>query len=277
MSTHDTDPDDDALAEAYNRGLAAEKAGDIDAAVAAYHDVLRLDPADRGGASVRLAALGRGAVPERAPEAYVATLFDQHADVFDGMLVDQLGYHTPMELRERLRERGFKGAARLLDLGCGTGLSGESLRDMVGHATGVDLSEGMLDVAHEKDVYDELFVGDAEGFLEAALEDGAEPWNLIVATDVLPYIGAVEGLFAGAAACLAPGGCFAFSTETLPDAAFDGRGFTVGPKQRFAHTETYLRDTLAAAGLTVEEVLPITVRHDEGAPIPGHLVFARKP
>jgi predicted TPR repeat methyltransferase len=273
----DNDDTDDALAEAYNRGLAAEKAGDFDEAVAAYHAVLQIDPADRGGASVRLAALGRGAVPDKAPEAYVATLFDQHADVFDGMLVDQLGYHTPMELRERLRERGFTGAARLLDLGCGTGLSGESLRDMVGHATGVDLSEGMLDVAHEKEVYDDLYVGDAEGFLEAAIAEGAEPWDLIVATDVLPYIGRVEALFAGASACLASGGCLAFSTETLPDAAFAGRGFTVGPKQRFAHAEPYLRETLAAAGLAVEEVLPITVRHDEGQPIPGHLVFARKP
>lgn len=274
-SEHDIE--DDALAEAYNRGLSAEKAGDIEAAVAAYESVLQIDPSDRGGVSVRLAALGRGPVPERAPEAYVATLFDQHAEVFDAMLVEQLGYHTPMELRERLRERGFTGAARLLDLGCGTGLSGESLRDMVGHATGVDLSEGMLDIAHEKEVYDDLYVGDAEGFLEAAAEDGTEPWDLIVATDVLPYVGRVEPLFAGAAACLAPGGCFAFSTETLPDAAFGGRDYMVGAKQRFAHAEHYLRRTLGEAGLAVEEVLPITVRHDEGAPIAGHLVFARKP
>ena len=272
-----TGTDEDALAEAYERGLAAEKAGDIEAAVSAFADVLRIDPEDRGGASVRLAALGRGAVPDKAPEAYVATLFDQHAEVFDGMLVDQLGYHTPMELRERLRERGFVGAGRLLDLGCGTGLSGESLRDMVGHATGVDLSEGMLGVADEKEVYDDLYVGDAEGFLEAAVEEGAEPWDLIVATDVLPYIGRVEALFAAASACLAPGGCLAFSTETLPEAMFGGRGFTVGPKQRFAHAEPYLRSTLEAAGLAVEEVLPIVVRHDEGLPIPGHLVFARKP
>jgi predicted TPR repeat methyltransferase len=148
---------------------------------------------------------------------------------------------------------------------------------MVGHATGVDLSEGMLDIAHEKGVYDDLYVGDAEGFLEAAVADGAEPWDLIVATDVMPYIGRVDGLFAAAAACLAPGGCVAFSTETLPDEAFGGQGYTVGPKQRFAHAEDYLRASLASAGLAVETVLAITVRHDEGAPIPGHLVFARKP
>jgi 2-polyprenyl-6-hydroxyphenyl methylase/3-demethylubiquinone-9 3-methyltransferase len=269
--------DEAALAEAYERGLACEKAGDLAGAVAAFRRVLAIDPEDRGGAAVRLAALGEGPVPETAPPAYVALLFDQHAEAFDEMLVDQLGYHTPMELRERLRERGFAGCARLLDLGCGTGLTGQSLRDMAEHLTGVDLSEGMLAVADEKGVYDDLYVGDAEGFLMASAEEEGAVWDLIVATDVLPYVGALEGLFAAAAACLAPGGGLAVSTETLPEAAFEGRGYRVGPKQRFAHAEGYLRTTLTDAGLTVEEILPITVRHDEGAPIPGHLVFARKP
>jgi predicted TPR repeat methyltransferase len=269
--------DEAALARAYQSGLACEKAGDKAGAVAAYRRVLEIDPEDRGGASVRLAALGEGPVPESAPPAYVALLFDQHAEAFDEMLVDQLGYHTPMELRERLRERGFAGCARLLDLGCGTGLAGQSLRDMAGHVTGVDLSEGMLAVAEEKAVYDALFVGDAEGFLAAACEEGDAPWDLIVATDVLPYVGALEGLFAAAAACLARGGALAVSTETLPETAFAGRGYCVGPKQRFAHAEPYLRATLATAGLVVDEIVPITVRHDEGRPIPGHLVFARKP
>ena len=38
--------DEDALAEAYNRALALEKAGDVDAAVKAYEEVLAIDPED---------------------------------------------------------------------------------------------------------------------------------------------------------------------------------------------------------------------------------------
>jgi predicted TPR repeat methyltransferase len=46
------------------------------------------------------------------------------------MLVDQLGYHVPMMLREAFEAQGLGPFARMLDLGCGTGLTGESLEDM---------------------------------------------------------------------------------------------------------------------------------------------------
>ncbi len=265
--------DTEALAEAYNRGLECEKAGDIDGAARAYADVLRIDPDDRGGASVRLAAIGRGPAPLRAPEAYVETLFDQHAEVFDAMLVDQLGYRTPEDLRAALQGRG--PFARLLDLGCGTGLTGAALSDLTGHRTGVDISEGMVAIAHEKDLYDDLYVGEIEAFLAGAAEDG-ETWDLIAATDVLPYLGEIDPLFQAVSARLNPGGLFAFSTESASQAAFDGRGYMVGPLHRFAHDEDYLRATLEAAGLTPLSFAAIVVRHDEGAPVPGQLALAQK-
>lgn len=263
----------DALADAYNDGLARERRGDIPGAVAAYRRALALDPADPGGVSIRLAALGQGVVPERAPAAYVAALFDQTAEAFDGMLVEQLGYSVPMMIREMLEKHGVAPAARLLDLGCGTGLTGESLEDWAGHLTGVDLSEGMIEIADEKEVYDALFIGDAEGFLAAA--DG-ETWDLITATDVVPYLGALEGFMTGIAARLAPGGHAVFSTETLADLAFAGSDYVVGAKHRFAHRADYLRRLMAGAGLAELSCEDIVVRYDEGIPVPGHLVLARR-
>lgn len=257
-----------ALAAAYNRGLAAERAGDVDAAAAAYAEALRLDPDDEGGVSVRLAALGRAPSPARAPAAYVATLFDQHAEAFDDILVGQLGYRTPQDIRDALTGR----YPRMLDLGCGTGLCAAALRDITEHRTGVDLAENMVEIAHDRGDYDDLYVGDVEGFLEAAAEEG-ETWDLIVAADVLPYLGAVETLFARAADRLNPGGALIFSTELL-----DGAGdWAVGPKHRFGHSEPYLRRALAAAGLTAAAFAPIVVRSDDGAPVHGQLVTATRP
>ena len=266
----DAEDEDDPLALAYTRGLAAEKRGDLDAAAAAYAEVLRLDPDDHGGVTVRLAAIGRGEVPEKAPDAYVATLFDQCAEAFDDMLVEQLGYHVPMMLREKVAELGLGPWKRLLDLGCGTGLTGSSLADLAGEITGVDLAEGMLEQADERGVYEDLYVGEATAFLE---ETDGGPWDLLTATDVLPYLGALEGFFAGAARCLSPGGVLAVSTETLPEM---DRDYIVGPKQRFAHSQAYLRRLMARAGFEPLDCAAITVRYDDGAPVPGLLLVARR-
>jgi 2-polyprenyl-6-hydroxyphenyl methylase/3-demethylubiquinone-9 3-methyltransferase len=264
--------DEDALADAYNRALALEKAGDIDAAVKAYQDVLVIDPEDHGGAAVRIASMGRGETPVKAPDAYVETLFDQHAEVFEDVLVEQLGYHVPMLVRQRLQELKLGPFKRLLDLGCGTGLTGGTLRDICEDITGIDISENMVEIAHEKDIYETIFVAEAEDFLEDNDED---PFDLITATDVLPYLGALEPLFFGAAENLTAAGLFIFSSETLPEATLAGRPYMVGPHQRFAHAESYVRERLAATGFELVEITDINVRMEDGQPTPGHLIIAR--
>ena len=266
--------DEDALAAAYNRALALEKSGDLDAAAEAYREVLRLDPEDRGGASVRLAGMGRGPVPETAPEAYVATLFDQNAAVFDDVLVEQLGYAVPMMVRERITALGLGPFGPMLDLGCGTGLTGVSLADMAGPITGVDLAEAMLEEADERECYEALYVGEAVAFLE---ESGEGPWALITATDVLPYMGALERFFAAASAELLAGGLLVFSTETLTEEAFGGAGYVVGRGHRFAHHPGYIARLMRDAGLECHESSPITVRTENGVPVPGELIIAVHP
>lgn len=264
--------DEEALAEAYNRALALEKAGDVDAAVKAYEEVLAIDPDDHGGAAVRIAAMGRGEPPSKAPDAYVETLFDQHAEAFEDILVEQLGYAVPMMVRQRLQTLNLGPFKRLLDLGCGTGLTGEALRDMAEDITGIDISENMVEIAHEKDLYETLYVAEAEDFLE---DNDDEPFDIITATDVLPYLGALEPLFFGAAENLNPGGLLIFSSETLAEATMAGRPYIVGPHQRFAHSENYVRERLAATGFDIVEVTDINVRMQDGNPTPGHLVIAK--
>lgn len=264
--------DEEALAEAYHRALSLEKAGDIDGAEKAYAEVLALDPDDHGGAVVRLASLGRGETPDKAPDAYVSTLFDQHADVFEDVLVEQLEYHVPVLVRQKLQALGLGPFKRLLDLGCGTGLTGGALGDMAEDITGLDLSENMVEIAHEKDLYDTLYVAEVVDFLE---DNDDEPFDLITATDVLPYMGQLEPLFFGVAENMLTGGIFIFSSETLPAETLAGRTFMVGPHQRFAHAGSYVRQRLDETGFELIEMTDITVRLEDGAPIAGHLVISR--
>ena len=138
--------------------------------------------------------MGRGTAPAAAPPAYVATLFDQNAASFDDMLVEQLGYAVPMLVRERVAALELGPWQRMLDLGCGTGLTGASMTDLAGDITGVDLAEAMLAEADERGCYDTLYVAEAVDFLTEADDS---PWDLITATDVLPYLGALEPFFEG--------------------------------------------------------------------------------
>ena len=265
--------DEAGLAKAYETGLAQEKAGRFDAAADAYRECLRIDPSDHAGAAVRIAAMGLGEPPATAGAAYVATLFDQHADDFEDILVRQLGYGVPAMLADRLLDAAPGPYARALDLGCGTGLAGEAVRGLVEELIGVDLSEGMIETCFDKEVYDHLYIGEAVEFLEEFEE--TEPFDLILAADVLPYLGDLSPLFAAVAARMAPEGVFAFSTETLSDAVFGARDMMVGPHQRFHHRDRFIVDRLAAAGFSILEMRPIVVRMQEGSPAHGHLVLAR--
>ncbi|MCR9122468.1 MAG: methyltransferase domain-containing protein [Phyllobacteriaceae bacterium] len=270
----------DALADAYNAALAHEKAGETAEAAELYRQCLALDPADRCGAAMRLASIGMGDAPDKAADAYVATLFDQHAEDFDDILTGALGYAVPMQAAQWLTANRPGPYARLLDLGCGTGLAGMMLMELCEHATGVDIAEQMVEKADERAAYDALYVNEAVHFLgEWARSDAPEhaPFDLIVATDVLPYIGALESFFDGIAANAAGKARLVVSAETLPALADGPKDWMVTPHQRFAHSAAYLEAMCARAGFTTIELFePITVRLEQGAPIPGFLVVAAR-
>ncbi|MEM0944935.1 MAG: methyltransferase domain-containing protein, partial [Pseudomonadota bacterium] len=146
-------------------------------------------------------------------------------------------------------------------------LAGMVLADEAETIVGVDLAEDILAEADDREVYDALFVGDAVQFL--AEEDA--PADLIVATDVLPYLGDLTGFFDGVGGCLGPGGVVAFSSEA------GSNDWAVGPSHRFLHSEAYLRRMLSAQGLEPLSVEEIVVSLEEGHPAPGHLIIAQKP
>ena len=91
-------------------------------------------------------------------------------------------------------------------------------------------------------LYDALIVGDATELL------GRPPraaFDLIVAADVLAYIGELAPLFGAVATALAGGGLFAFSAETC-----EGQSFALGASMRFAHSRAYLEATARESTLS---------------------------
>ena len=131
-------------------------------------------------------------LPEAMPADYVRTLFDDYAPRFDRALIERLGYDAPERLAASLAGLGERRFAEALDLGCGTGLMGLAIRDRVDRLTGFDLSEGMLQRAARRGIYDRLAAGDVVELMAAEAEDA---FDLVLAADLLPYVGALAPLF----------------------------------------------------------------------------------
>jgi predicted TPR repeat methyltransferase/Tfp pilus assembly protein PilF len=239
------------------------------------HRALAADPEDRAGAGPVLAGLA--AVPAGAlSRSYVRALFDGYADRFEEHLTGRLQYRAPEVLREMVDRavrglppeagrRGFPGA--VLDVGCGTGLAGPAFRDLASRLHGADLSPRMVAKAAARGVYDRVDVAEFHDALAA--EPGA--WDLVVAADVLVYLGDLGSVLAAVAGGLAPGGLFAATVET-----WDGDGCRLGPSRRYAHGEDHVRQRAAAAGLEPLLVEPVSVRTERGAPVPGLALVLRR-
>ena len=119
---------------------AREKLGDLDAAAQAFAERSRPIPPTRKARRPSRAHWARDA-PDTLPPAYVARLFDDYAPRFDEHLSKISAIaplpSSPTALSGVAPGRRFASA---LDLGCGTGLMGEALRDRADRLTGVDLS-----------------------------------------------------------------------------------------------------------------------------------------
>jgi predicted TPR repeat methyltransferase len=250
---------------------ALREAGEAGAAEAARR-VLALAPsAPTLAAQARflLAALGEGDAPGRAPADYVRALFDQYAPRFDADLEGRLGYRTPALLAALLQAGGVAadGSRRVLDLGCGTGLSGVALKPFAKRMTGLDLAPRMLAEAAKRGIYDTL----EEADLLAWLPRRHEAFDLIAAADVLNYLGDLVPALRAIAGALAPRGTAAFSIE-----AGAGAPFALGAGMRYRHDPDHVARLAAAAGLAEIAREDAVLREEKGGPVAGVLFLLRR-
>lgn len=217
-----------------------------------------------GGASAdAIAALREDAArmrtAARSDAGYVRHLFDQFAADYDTRMRGRLGYAAPTILRG-LAELLVQPSGRcdVLDLGCGTGLSGLAFRPFARRLVGVDLSPLMIAKARALDIYDVLAEGDVET-LPPSIE-GA--FDMVIAADVLVYLGDLGVAFDTAASRLRNGGLWLFTTER--GEALD---FERGPKRRYRHSEGYLRRLSDRHGFEVASLIECVTRYEAGEPV----------
>ncbi|WP_193335092.1 methyltransferase domain-containing protein [Devosia beringensis] len=241
-------------------GKAQLDLGDQNAAKISFARALAIVPYDRYAAHMLASLSGPADVQATG---YVADLFDTYADDFDAHLTGDLNYRIPQAIRALLAERA--PFASLLDLGCGTGLVGAALSDLVATIHGIDIAPRMTRKAHERGLYRHLRTGD---LLDSIANDPAlvGPYDLVTAADVFVYLGPLEAIFAATATLLVPQGLLVFSVETTA-----GDAPVLRSSGRFAHPAAYIARLADQFGFTLDVTQSRPIRQERDQPIPGAL------
>jgi len=244
-----------------NLGNVFKRLGQLDMAVKSYEKALAIKP-DYAVAQYMLNAL-TGNKSTKPPKEYVRNLFDDYAERFDESLLEQLEYKLPFLMKELILKLDPKRKAfeKVIDLGCGTGLTGKELRDISNNLTGIDLSSNMVAKAMEQDVYDRLFEGDIVDILSSS----KETYDLFIALDVFIYIGELIKMFKTVRQCCNKNALFIFSVETQTE-----DGYSLLKSARYAHSDGYILNT-ASDGFKLIESQEVKLRKEKEGWIDGKI------
>jgi predicted TPR repeat methyltransferase len=214
--------------------------------------------------SYLLAALTGERQPSATPLDYVRSLFDNSAPSFDADLAG-MSYRAPEMMRGLISPPAEPKSLDIVDLGCGTGLSGVPFAEMARTLVGVDLSPPMLEVAGMRGIYTRLVQGELLEVLAAP-----EQYDLILSADVFIYVGDLASVFAAVRRSLRPNGRFVFAVES-----HSGTGYALQPTRRYAHSVDYIRTLAVQTGLCEIAMTSGLLRTEFGVNIDGYSFVLR--
>ncbi len=211
-----------------------------------------------------------GKVPTVSPEAYALSWFDDYASRYEFYLPSLGSYQASSlcELVRGLSQLADRKDCSFLDLGCGSGMAAEHMRDITNMSVAVDLSPRMLDMARLRSCYDEYYALDVGEFALGS----DRVFDIIIAMDVLPYIGDLDQFFKVTRNLMGAGSVFAFTVEKVDK----GMDFQLGQDGRYKHKASYVRSMIEEQGyeLLVEEEM--LLRFDGGQPVKGFSYVIKK-
>ena len=251
----------------YNLSISLHELNLLPETLKSLQRTIELAP-EHSAARHMLAALS-GETPDKAPEEFVTNLFDQYANQFDADITDRLEYTIPSRLRKLLSDYISDSTRfpRVMDLGCGTGLSGKAFHDLADYLVGIDISKKMLDKARAKEIYDDLLAGDiCEQVLQLP-----ESCDLFIATDVFVYVGNLAPIFRAVSNKARTGAYYVFSVESEQE-----KDFILRPTGRYAHSGKYIKKMAAENYFTVIAQEEVGIRKEKDTWIPGEIYLLQK-
>lgn len=212
----------------------------------------------------------RGETPASMPNRIVQALFDDYSGRFDRHLAGGLKYRVPRRVAEIVRARHPERNVDVLDLGCGTGLTGVYLGGVGGALVGVDLSAGMIERARRHGIYTRLHHGDLRDELGGS---AAASYDYVIANDVFIYVGDLTAVIPAAYRVLRSAGALIFSCEL---ASADEGDLSLRESMRYAHAQHYVERLCRAAGFAGIGIEHLELRAEGLVPMPGFIVVAER-
>lgn len=203
-----------------------------------------------------------GKVDEANDVIYVKHLFDNFAETYESTLKKL----TPLIIN-RFNELYAPIKGKILDLGCGTGLAAEKLKNQDNIFVGVDVAEKMLAVAERKNLYQKLYKTDIVSFLQ---NDNSACYDFVLAFDVLCYIGDLMPIFK-----LLKQTKISFSVELATEN--HDEDYYISVSGRYKHKKAYIQRLLNELGFSDIKMHELAIRQENGKDVQGLLVVAETP
>ncbi len=243
----------------YNLGIALTEQGKLEKAVEAYKGALLIEPYNRSTKHIIASLTGKKT--KKAPMEYVENLFDSYAKKFEISLVDKLQYRTPKLIVDILsNSNDHLELGSVLDLGCGTGLLGQEIKDCCSKLEGIDLSNKMLTLAKQKNVYDKLTQADIVDYLSCMTLD----FDYYIALDVFVYVGSLSEIFRLIKIRNKKPGRLIFSTEHT-----EVSGYHLLQTGRYSHSKSYVESLCKKFDYTISHFSTTKLRKHKGLFLKG--------
>jgi predicted TPR repeat methyltransferase len=253
-----------------NIGIAFLKLNNPEKAKEYFEKVLTKNP-DHKEIRYLYSAITHQDIPAKPPTEYIENLFDHYAAHYEQHLTDTLHYHTPEALFNLLQTYIHflpDHEWRILDLGCGTGLSGVPFTKISKTLVGIDLSAKMLNLAKHKAIYNNLIQEDILQFLT----QNTDLYNLLLASDTFNYFGDLNLLLSRCHKALDTKGFLLFSLELL----YDSEPWTLKPHGRYLHSKNYIEEIAKENHFKIIAIENTALRVQNHNPVKGLLCLFQR-
>ncbi|MBP5534319.1 MAG: methyltransferase [Alphaproteobacteria bacterium] len=160
---------------------------------------------------------------------------------------------------------------RVLDVGCGTGMGAQPLREYTrfGELVGVDISSNLLEIAKSKNIYSKTILSDALADIASEMY----PYDILIASETLSYFKDLKQAFEILNQKLTIGGMLFFSIKRNTLTKDD---VLLYPPFLYIFSENYVRNSLLKNGFEIQSIQPMQDGSDENVHDKRYFYIAKK-